>query len=143
MLIHSVAFLYPYKPYTHMQLKKPFGDFLGSPLAKIPCSQFRGPEFDPWSGNQTPHAATTDLATTKTWQGKEIFLKKKAWGCEQNHRPPSPRSLSLTSPLAVTLAQQMQTGCSGPNCVLPTPSMTVFGDRVFRRQLRLKEVKSV
>ena len=32
-----------------------------------------------------------NLATAKTWQGKEIFLKKKARGCEQNHRPPSPR----------------------------------------------------
>ena len=27
------------------------GDFPGSPVAKILCSQSRGPEFNPWSGN--------------------------------------------------------------------------------------------
>ena len=26
-------------------------DFPGGPVAKTPCSQFRGLRFDPWSGN--------------------------------------------------------------------------------------------
>ena len=26
-------------------------DFPGGPVAKHPCSQFRGPKFDPWSEN--------------------------------------------------------------------------------------------
>ena len=29
-------------------------DFSGSPVIKTPCFQFRGCEFDPWSGNQDP-----------------------------------------------------------------------------------------
>ena len=28
-----------------------FGDFPGGPGGKAPCSQCRGPRFDPWSGN--------------------------------------------------------------------------------------------
>ena len=28
-----------------------FEDFPGGPVAKIPCSQCRGPGFYPWSGN--------------------------------------------------------------------------------------------
>ena len=32
-------------------------DFPGGPVAKTPCSQCRGPRFDPWSGNKIPHAA--------------------------------------------------------------------------------------
>ena len=28
-----------------------FKDFPGGPVAKTPQSQFRGPGFDPWSGN--------------------------------------------------------------------------------------------
>ena len=28
-----------------------FWDFSGSPVAKTPCSQCRGPGFHPWSGN--------------------------------------------------------------------------------------------
>ena len=27
------------------------GDFPGGPVAKILFSQYRGPRFDPWSGN--------------------------------------------------------------------------------------------
>jgi len=27
------------------------GDFPGGPVAKAPFSQYRGPGFDPWSGN--------------------------------------------------------------------------------------------
>ena len=30
---------------------KDFRDFSGSPVAKAPCPQCRGPGFDPWSGN--------------------------------------------------------------------------------------------
>ena len=33
-------------------------DFLGGPVAKTPCSQCRGPRFDPWPGNLNPHVAT-------------------------------------------------------------------------------------
>ena len=33
-------------------------DFLGGPGAKTLCSQCRGLGFDPWSGNQIPHATT-------------------------------------------------------------------------------------
>ena len=36
----------------------PLRDFPGGPEGKTPCSQRRGPEFDPCSGNQIPHAAT-------------------------------------------------------------------------------------
>ena len=36
------------------------GDFPGGPVAKTPCSRCRGPGFDPWSGNWTPHAPTKD-----------------------------------------------------------------------------------
>ena len=28
-----------------------FKDSPGSPIVKTPCSQCRGPRFDPWSGN--------------------------------------------------------------------------------------------
>ena len=31
--------------------KKTSGDFPGGPAVKTPCSQCRGPGFDPWSGN--------------------------------------------------------------------------------------------
>jgi len=41
-------------------------DFSGGPMAKTPCSQCRGPRFNPWSGNEIPHAATKNLhASTK------------------------------------------------------------------------------
>ena len=35
--------------------------FPGGPIAKTPCSQCRGPGFDPYSGKEFPHAATKDL----------------------------------------------------------------------------------
>ena len=38
------------------------GDFPGIPVAKTPCSQCRGPGFDPWPGNQMPHATARDPA---------------------------------------------------------------------------------
>ena len=45
-------------------------DFPGGPVAKTPCSQCRGPGFDPWSGNKIPHVLTPQLkilsAATKT-----------------------------------------------------------------------------
>ena len=31
--------------------KKRYKDFPGGPVGKTPCSQCRGPGFDPWSGN--------------------------------------------------------------------------------------------
>ena len=42
-------------------------DFPDGPVAKTLCSQCRGPEFNPGSGNQIPYATTQSLhATTKT-----------------------------------------------------------------------------
>ena len=41
-------------------------DFPGGPVRKTPCSQHRGPRFNPWSGNYIPHVATkSSNATTK------------------------------------------------------------------------------
>ena len=31
-------------------------DFPGAPVAKMPCSQCRGPKFNPWIGNEIPQA---------------------------------------------------------------------------------------
>ena len=33
-------------------------DFPGGPVAKTPRSQYKGPWFNPWLGNQIPHAPT-------------------------------------------------------------------------------------
>ena len=41
--------------------KEPRRDFSDDPVAKTPCSQCRGPEFDPWSGNWIPHATSDHL----------------------------------------------------------------------------------
>ena len=50
---------------------------IGSPVAKSPRSQCRGPGFYLWSGNQIPLAATKNpCATTKT-QYSQINLKNK------------------------------------------------------------------
>ena len=35
----------------HIKKKKKRGDLSGSPVVKTPCSQCRGPGFDPLSGN--------------------------------------------------------------------------------------------
>ena len=35
------------KPLLKIKLR----DFPGGPVAKMPCSQWRRPGFDPWSGN--------------------------------------------------------------------------------------------
>ena len=37
------------------------GTLPGGPVAKTPGSQCRGPGFQPWSGNQIPHAAAKSL----------------------------------------------------------------------------------
>ena len=39
-------------------------DFPGGPMDETPCSQSRGPRFDPWSGNWIPHASTKILHST-------------------------------------------------------------------------------
>ena len=36
---------------VHLKTKFVTGDFPGGPVGKTPCSQCRGPGFDPWSGN--------------------------------------------------------------------------------------------
>ena len=46
------------KTYGRKQNKKHQGDFPGGPVVKTLHSQCRGPGFNPWSGNQIPHAAT-------------------------------------------------------------------------------------
>ena len=37
-----------------------YRDFTSGPEAKNPVSQCKVPGFDPWPGNQIPHAATED-----------------------------------------------------------------------------------
>ena len=44
-----------------LEWRKQKGLFLGDPVAKIPSSPCRRPRFDPWSGNQIPHATTKIL----------------------------------------------------------------------------------
>ena len=71
---------------THTQERRADGrtwaheDFVGGPhVAKMPHSQSRRPEFDLWSGNWIPHAATKSFhAPTKT-QCSQIskYYKKK------------------------------------------------------------------
>ena len=46
-------------------------DFRGGPVVKTLLFQSRGPGFDPWAGDQNPHAATkSSNTTTKTWCSK-------------------------------------------------------------------------
>ena len=53
-------------------------DFPGGPVAKILCSQCKGPGFDPWSGNWIPHAATKSLhAAVKTWHSQVTKFREK------------------------------------------------------------------
>ena len=54
---------------TSILIRRRQRDFPGGPVVKTPCSQCRGPRFDPWSGNwilhvatKSPHAATKDPA---------------------------------------------------------------------------------
>ena len=39
---------------SELYLQKPVWDFPAGPVAKTPCSQCRGPWFDPWSGDRVP-----------------------------------------------------------------------------------------
>ena len=50
-----------------MELQAPntSGDFLGGPLAKTPCDQWRGPRFESLSGNEIPHASTKNSTCHK------------------------------------------------------------------------------
>ena len=43
--------LYPYSGALFINKKEWSGDFPGGVVAETPCSQCRGPGFDPWSGN--------------------------------------------------------------------------------------------
>ena len=57
-----------------LQQESTFRDFPGGPAAKTLYSRGRGPGFNPWSGNQIPHAATkTSYAAAKT-RHKQIFF---------------------------------------------------------------------
>ena len=52
-------------------------NFLGGPVAKMPCSQYRGSGFDSWLGNCIPHATMKSLhLTTKNSHAATI---KKIW----------------------------------------------------------------
>ena len=59
-------------------------DFPGGPVAQTPHFQCREPRFNPWSGNQIPHAPTKDpCATMKTQcsptnKQKYFYRKKKS-----------------------------------------------------------------
>ena len=64
---------------------KKWRDFPGDPVAKTLRTQCRGPSFDPWSGNQIPHATSkSSYAATKTQHSKMSkkicnYLKKKIY----------------------------------------------------------------
>ena len=56
-------------------LKKHQAGFPGGPVVMAPGSQYRGPRFDPWSGNSIPCVATKSLhATIKTRSGQVNFF---------------------------------------------------------------------
>ena len=57
-------------PWSYALLKRDGEGFHGGSVVKTLCSQSRGPGFDPWLGNQIPHAATKKIscAVTKTQQ---------------------------------------------------------------------------
>ena len=62
--------LYPYSGALFINKKEWSGDFPGDVVAETPCSQCRGPGFDPWSGSWISHA------TTKTWCSQINKYKK-------------------------------------------------------------------
>ena len=64
--------LFPCSPLPNLYFKNNFtGDFPTGPVVQTPCSQYKGPEFNPWPGNLIPHAATMSLhATIKTWHSQ-------------------------------------------------------------------------
>ena len=56
---------------TGRVLKIPPSGLPGGPVAKTPCSQCRGPGFDPWSGNLSSHATTKDpTCHSKDWRSQ-------------------------------------------------------------------------
>ena len=55
-------------------LKYSIWDFPGDPVAKTPCSQYRRPGLDPWSGNQIPQATAE---TCPAQPNKSIFFKQQ------------------------------------------------------------------
>ena len=56
------------------------GLFLGGPVAETPCSQCRGPQFDPWSGNQTSHATTKSSNATAKILHAATKTRHRLWG---------------------------------------------------------------
>ena len=59
-------------------------DFPGGPMGKTPCSQFRGPRFSPWSGNQIQHAtAINESASCKQRSGIANKLETKNFSKEK------------------------------------------------------------
>ena len=58
------------------------GDFPGGPVGKTPCSQCRGPWFDPWLGKQTHmpqlrvHCHKWDLVQPNKWIHNNKYKKK-------------------------------------------------------------------
>ena len=49
-----------------------------SPVAKTPCSQCRGPGFDPWSGNQILQAPTKESACCNREQRSRALQRRAA-----------------------------------------------------------------
>ena len=56
-----------------LEWRKQKGLLLGGPVAKTPSSPCRRPTFDPWSGNQIPHATTKILHAAST----DLLCRKK------------------------------------------------------------------
>ena len=51
-------------------------DFPGGPVAETPHSQCRGPGFDPWLGNEIPHAARRDPTDhSEDWRARVPQLR--------------------------------------------------------------------
>ena len=82
-----------------MNERSGFRDLPGDPVAKTPCSQCRGPGFNPCSGTWIPHAATKGLpasmkiedpAATETLYSQiniDFFKKKKRSSFIGGHLP--------------------------------------------------------
>ena len=61
------VYLFPCSPLPNFYFKNNFtGDLPTGPVVQTPCSQYKGPEFSPWSGNLIPRAATKNLHPATT-----------------------------------------------------------------------------
>ena len=61
-------------------------DFPSGPGTRTPCTQCRGPKFNPWAGNQIPHAATKSshaAAKDPTTDGKPCVPQPRPGAAKQ------------------------------------------------------------